>query len=87
MSAPKPAELRLLEGNRGHRPIPPVVKPRLTVDAKPPRWMGRDAKAEWRRIVPELEAVGLLTRVDHALLEAYCATYGKWLEVTITVLR
>jgi P27 family predicted phage terminase small subunit len=42
--------------------------------------MDREAKAEWRRIVPELEAVGLLTAVDHALLEAYCVTYSRWLD-------
>jgi P27 family predicted phage terminase small subunit len=34
------------------------------------------AKMEWARVVPELERLGVLTVVDGAGLEAYCATYA-----------
>jgi P27 family predicted phage terminase small subunit len=38
------------------------------------------AKREWKRIVPELEALGLLTCVDGAALEGYCQSYARWVE-------
>lgn len=36
------------------------------------------AKAEWRRVVPELRALNLFTVVDRAALEAYCECYATW---------
>lgn len=74
---PKPPELRLLEGNRGHRPIPPTPKPRLEFP-QPPRWLLRTAKKEWRRVAKELYALGLLTVIDKAALEMYCQCYARW---------
>jgi len=35
------------------------------------------AKAEWSRVVPELEKTGVLTLVDGAALEAYCSAYAS----------
>jgi len=76
---PKPAELRLIEGNREHRPIPEVPKPKPVLP-KPPRWLNPIAKKEWKRIVPGLYNLGLLTVIDLAALEAYCQCYAKWRE-------
>ena len=87
---PKPAELRLIEGKRGHRPIPKTPKPPKAKKAPPPpAWLAKYAKEEWRRIVPELFGLGLLTKIDTAALEAYCQCYARWREaeelLTITV--
>jgi P27 family predicted phage terminase small subunit len=37
-----------------------------------PSWLPKGAKKEWRRLYPELEALGLLTIVDQASFAAYC---------------
>lgn len=77
---PKPPELKLLEGNRGHRPIPQKAEP--TPSHPPtPRWLSKDAKKEWRKVVPELYKIGLLKIIDLRGMEAYCACYAKWREV------
>lgn len=34
----------------------------------------------WDRVAPELERMGILGRIDHAALEAYCVAYRRWRE-------
>ena len=82
--APKtiPTNLKILYGNPGKRPLnESEPKPKPTVP-KCPAWLGPIAKKEWKRVVPELERLGLLTCVDGAALEGYCESYGKWVEMT-----
>lgn len=73
---PKPTALKLLEGNPGKRalnrnePKPQPIAPRA------PLWLNADARREWRRVAPELERLGLLTRVDMAALASYCEAYA-----------
>jgi P27 family predicted phage terminase small subunit len=76
--APKPTALRELEGNPGHRPIN-RSEPKPEPGATCPDWLSDDAKAEWARVAPELEGLGLLTKVDMAALAAYCVAYGRWM--------
>lgn len=78
---PKPPALKIIEGNRGKRPIPEVVEPRRT--DKPPKcpsWLNDEARKEWRRIVPELHELGLLSVLDVAALAAYCQSYARYAE-------
>lgn len=77
---PKPTKLKILEGNPGKRPLnehEPKPKP---ITPTCPRWLSPAAKKEWKRIVPELESLGLLTCVDGAALEGYCQSYARWVE-------
>lgn len=56
-------------------------KPRLKLDPaapNPPTNLSREAKAEWNRIVPELDAKGLLAKVDRGVLSAYCDAWAQW---------
>jgi P27 family predicted phage terminase small subunit len=76
----KPTKLKKLEGNRGKRPLN-ENEPEPQGKTTPPKWLNRHAKNEWKRIVPELEALGLATKVDRASLAAYCQVYGRWVEV------
>jgi P27 family predicted phage terminase small subunit len=39
-----------------------------------------EAKAEWKRVAPELDALGLLTCIDGTALAAYCMSYARWRE-------
>ena len=78
---PKPVELRVIEGNREHRKIPKAPKPRKNKNIPdPPGWLVKYAKTEWKRIVPELYNLGLLTKIDTTALEAYCQCYARWRE-------
>lgn len=80
---PKPTHLKVLEGNPGKRQLnmnEPKPKP---IAPKCPAWLGAIAKKEWKRVVPELGRMGLLTCVDGAALEGYCESYGKWVEMTL----
>ena len=46
-----------------------------------PRDLSPEAKAEWRRVVPEIEAMGLLATVDRAILIRYCTAWADWVEL------
>ena len=74
---PKPTKMKEAAGNPGKRrlndrePKPEVGAPRM------PAWLPARAKAEWKRIVPELERLGLLTVIDLAALASYCVAYSE----------
>ena len=72
---PKPIQLRIIEGNRGHRPIKKTLK---TAPLMPPCpvWLNKIAKTEWKRITPLLFKLGVLTREDMAALASYCENYA-----------
>ena len=84
---PKPTRLKIIEGNPGRRPLnTKEPRPRL---GRPtcPAWLLPEAKREWRRVVPELEALGMLTAIDRASLSAYCQSWGRMVEAEEQVNR
>lgn len=87
----QPATLLLLNG-RGEgkdsagRPVAPTPAfKRVAPNA--PTWLSREAKAEWRRIVPGLTRLDLVKPEDRATLTAYCETWSTFVEATRTVQR
>src|SRR5579863_5534758 len=74
----KPTALKKLEGNPGKRklndnePQPDPGRPEM------PRGLAPEAAAEWKRILPMLEQMGVLTVVDGTALAAYCSCYAQW---------
>lgn len=82
---PKPTKLKIAAGNPGKRklnerePRPEAKAPAM------PAWLSVRAKAEWKRIVPELLRLGLLARVDLAALSGYCQAYAEVEEATRTI--
>jgi len=74
----KPTALRVIEGNRGKRPLPVNEPKPAPIAPACPTWLLADAKKEWRRLAPELENMGLLTRVDMAVLASYCQSFARW---------
>ena len=77
---PKPTALKALEGNPGkrplneHEPVPPKAAIRC------PAWLEPEAKKEWKRLAPALEAMGILTTVDISAFAGYCQAYARWKE-------
>src|SRR4051812_10915124 len=75
---PKPAHLKLLEGNPGKRRVP--NEPRAVSTAMPvaPEFLTPEARAEWDRVVTQLHPMGVLAEIDVSPLAAYCQAYGRW---------
>lgn len=74
---PQPDNVRALRGNPGGHAAPSRVTAAPSVpDA--PSWLDTEAAAEWERVVPDLDALGVLARVDRATLATYCSAWGKF---------
>lgn len=79
-------------GTRGPAPLPDNVRSlRGTLPAKPtrrvkavsaipaaPAWLPAEAKAEWKRVTPELHRLGILAKLDRAALALYCDSWDKF---------
>lgn len=75
---PKPTALKVLQGNPGGKPLN-TQEPQPTRGApRPPASLRGEALAEWGRIVPELDSLGLLAKVDRAYLVAYCESWAAF---------
>lgn len=80
MSRRKPTVIRLIEGNKGKRPLPKneaKVPPALPT---PPDFLCVVARAEWDRVAADLYKVGLLTELDRVALAAYCSAYARYVK-------
>ena len=49
---------------------------------KPPRWLCKEGRKEWRVVAPELERLGLLTNIDVSTLAVYCDAVARYAEAT-----
>lgn len=77
---PKPAALRILQGNRGHRPIPddePVAVPGAPDQ---PAGLSKAAAEEWHRLVDELEGEQRLGKADRGTILVASRAYATALE-------
>lgn len=81
---PKPSHLKVLNGRgAGKDSAGRKIKtpPRFVRKAPgPPTWMNREAKAEWRRVVPELERLQLVKQAMRGGLTAYCVTWSRFVQ-------
>ena len=68
----KPTALRLVHGTRDKHKNKSEPKP--TGEASAPTWLSKKAKAVWKQLAPELEAIGLLTSIDE---QAFAIKGGK----------
>ncbi len=85
---PKPKRIKVLEGNRGHRPAPKARKSNPKARGPIcPAWLSTDAKAEWKRIVPSLVKRGIVCDLDRAVLAGYCEMFSILLNANRTIER
>lgn len=79
---PLPSHLKVIQGNRGKRPVPPEsIKVEPTIPMPPPH-LCDDAKVEWGRVSSMLYALKVLSNADIAALAAYCQSYATWKQAT-----
>jgi len=82
---PAPVPLKVLKGTRRDRmpdedaPDPPPMRPEC------PEVLDSFGRAEWDRILPELDSLGVLARVDGAALMLYCSAYSQWVRAEVEV--
>ena len=78
---PKPTSIVEIEGNPGKRLHKRGAEPKFAQirgSIEPPEHLDAIAAAEWRRLAPDMAAIGLLTEADKVALEAYCTHYSLW---------
>jgi P27 family predicted phage terminase small subunit len=76
----KPADQRELEGNPGHRPIPVELDFAAAGEiGKPPTWLDRYAKREYKRITAALADLDMLRATDVGVLASYSVAYSRWI--------
>ena len=76
---PKPTQMKIIEGNPSRRPLPKnEPEPDVSVKVpKPPKYLSKTAKKEWKVIAERLHRLGLLTEIDLSALAIYCQAYGR----------
>lgn len=63
---------------RGRKPSEIAAGSSPVVDVpRPPTWLSKDAKAEWRKVAPILVERDVLTEGDLGALAAYCDAVGQ----------
>jgi P27 family predicted phage terminase small subunit len=79
MSGPprKPTAIRILEGNRSHRPLNDHEPTPLTGEPAMPKHLTATARREWRRLVPLLLSMRVLSESDGIALGILCSAYAN----------
>ena len=75
---PKPAALKLIEGNRGKRPIEPEIDAPPVNDLTCPEHLTGYAAEAWNYYAPKLKPLKLLSELDVQALIALCRAFQRW---------
>jgi P27 family predicted phage terminase small subunit len=62
---------------RGRKPELATDRNALDALINAPGWLSKHAKAEWRRVMPDLTKRRILTTADLGSLESYCIAIGQ----------
>jgi len=77
---PLPTALHKLAGNPSKRKLPAAEpKPQVRLPA-PPGALGKEGRAEWKRVGSALLQLGLVSDLDRAALVGYCLAWERALE-------
>ncbi len=71
--APTPTEILRLRGSKRANRRTTEPKPERGIPSCP-QHLGKTARAEWRRVTKPLDQMGVIAKIDRALLAAYCAS-------------
>ena len=83
--APLPSHLKLLRGTaRPSRTNKSEPKPKAKAP-RCPEWLSDEAKAEWRKTVKQLKAMGVLFESDQDLIAAYANALVNYRKATLMV--
>jgi phage terminase small subunit len=77
---PLPANVHRLRGNPSKLSTAQLeagIDPAVEIPSCPQHLLPA-ARKEWKRIAPELEKLGLISKIDRAALALYCQEYAWW---------
>ena len=77
---PLPANVHMLRGNPSKLPVGQLLdslQPEIEIPGCPPHLLP-EARKEWRRITPQLERYGLVSKLDRSALALYCQAWARW---------
>lgn len=83
---PKPASIKLLEGNPGKRDVPREPQPLYGVPRIPPS-LDEIGLQAWQRMVDAIGHTGTLTQAEWALMEVFADTWSKYTQARDQVNR
>jgi P27 family predicted phage terminase small subunit len=78
---PKPASIKELSGNPGQRAIQNEPKPVAGIPPAP-KWLKGDALKQWKKVMPILDGMGVITMADEDAVAAYCVAYAQFVKAT-----
>ena len=78
--APKPTSIRVLEGNPARRPLPANEPRPAPGEPEMPKYLDREARREWKRLVPILLSMRVLSAADGLQLANLCQAYSILLQ-------
>lgn len=75
-----PANVHILRGNPSKKSVAELLDELQPLVEIPgcPRHLLPEARKEWKRITPELERYGLISKLDRATLALYCQAWARW---------
>jgi P27 family predicted phage terminase small subunit len=77
---PLPPNVHMLRGNPSKLSAAQLMdslQPEIEIPGCPPHLLP-EARKEWKRITPELQRYGLVSRIDRAALALYCQAWARW---------
>ncbi len=81
MPGPAPTPTKILNARGSWRAKIRDGEPQLPVSRPScPACLPAEAKSEWRRLVPQLIRMGVLSKVDRSMLTAYCEAWAELVE-------
>lgn len=76
---PKPTALKVHQGNPGKRPLNRAEpKPPSGAPLRPDDLLDAEAVAEWDRMLPVLETMGVLSRADSEAMTGLCSCWSRY---------
>ena len=83
---PKPTPTAMLKLTGSWRADARKSEPKPKLGAPPmPTWLATEAKAEWKRVVPQLQKLGVITLIDRTALALYCQAWADYHDAVAVV--
>jgi P27 family predicted phage terminase small subunit len=81
-----PTAVKKLRGMPGKRKLN-AAEPSAPLGVPPMPRLSAEAKREWKRIIPQLLRLGVLTVVDGKALAGYCHSFARWRQAEAAVTK